>query len=119
MKRLVLTVALAAFTTPVAAGAATWSPKDVQRAVYAGAALTAVGLVVYNNERIHHRADVARDAEIKAALAERNVRLQGRALPVEREIVEEPVRPTMRARYICTMVDPMNGECLTLRAAPR
>lgn len=116
MKRFLAIVALAAVVTPVAASAATWSPQDIQKAVYAGAALTAVGLMVYNRERIAHRADVARDAEIKAALAERNARLQGRStLPV---IEEQAAAPVMAPRYICTIVDPKTGTCVAMRAAP-
>lgn len=114
MRRLLTTVALAAVITPSVAGAATWSPKDVQRAVIAGAALTVVGLTIYNNERIHHRVDNARNAEIEDALLERRQRV---AAPLGRNDVPLVATPTMAERYTCVTVD-VKGVCTFLRAVP-
>ncbi len=112
--------ALAALTAvallPLPAQAATWSPKDIQTAVYAAGGLGLIGAAIYSNEVKHHQQDNARNQEIQDALLEHRARLQAPAAD-SGERGPAIVRPTLGDRYVCTAIDP-NGVCTELRLRP-
>ena len=112
-------VALAALLcVPAPASAALkWSPNQLRTTAIA-AGLLATAAIIYNNERIHHRADNARNDAIIQELYERRRQMQQRQPMYDPEPAQpQVVQPGLYARYICVELD-ANGGCAVLRAAP-
>src|ERR1700730_1383489 len=90
-----------------ASAALNLSPSQIRTAAIAAGVL-ATGAIIYNNERIHHRADNAKNDAINQALYEHNQRVQQpQQVPSPPQAQAQPqiVQPAMYSRYICVELD--------------
>lgn len=102
------------------ASAATFPLSPATWKIVGAAALGITGAVIYTNERNHHKADNAKNAEIQEALLEKRardagyadgMRAAGGAPNASAGTIVAP--PSLAPHYVCTNVDD-HGVCQNL-----